>query len=457
LVGDHLADLVVVGGGLAGCEAAWQASRQGLSVDLYEMRPQVMTGAHTGARLAELVCSNSLGSNQLDRASGLLKQELRELGSLLIACADGAVLPAGGALAVDRERFAQSVTAAIEGHPLIRVVRQEMTAIPDGLVIVASGPLTSDSLASAIQRFTGVKGLYFYDAVAPILTADSIDMSLAFRGSRYGQGDLQEGDYINCPMTRDEYLAFVEDLGSAECVKLKEFEHQVENGVTAGAGEYFEGCLPIEVQARRGPEALEYGPLRPVGLIDPHTRCHPHAVVQLRQEDLAGTLYNMVGFQTNLLQPEQERIFRRIPGLQIAEFVRYGQMHRNTYILSPLLLKPTLQTIRRPELFFAGQITGVEGYAGNIATGLLAGINAARIFFSKVPMALPLTTMAGALCHYITHALPEQFQPMKANLGIVPQLEGQGRRKLSKHEKGMVLAHRSLVDLRGYLAALELG
>jgi methylenetetrahydrofolate--tRNA-(uracil-5-)-methyltransferase len=447
-----LADLVVIGGGLAGCEAAWQASRGGLCVDLYEMRPQVMTGAHMGDRLAELVCSNSLGANQLDRASGLLKQELRELGSLLIACADRAALPAGGALAVDRERFAQSVTSAIEGCHLIRVIRQEMTIIPDGLVIIASGPLTSDRLTAAIQSLTGVRGLDFYDAIAPVLTADSIDMTVAYRGSRYGHGDLQEGDYINCPMTRDEYLAFVEDLAAAECVKLKEFERQIENGVTAGAAEYFEGCLPIEVQARRGLEALEYGPLRSVGLIDPRTGRPPHAAVQLRQDNLAGTLYNMVGFQTNLIQSEQRRVFHRIPGLQSAEFVRYGQMHRNTYISSPTLLGQTLQSTHRTDLFFAGQITGVEGYAGNIATGLLAGINAARLSGGERPLVMPLTTMIGALCHYITHTNPGQFQPMKANLGILPRLEGQGRGKWSKHEKGMLYAQRSLQDLKLYLS-----
>jgi methylenetetrahydrofolate--tRNA-(uracil-5-)-methyltransferase len=352
---------------------------------------------------------------------------------------------------VDRERFSQAVTKAIVDDPSIRVIRTEITSVPDGLVIIASGPLTSDSLAASIRALTGARQLYFYDAIAPIVAASSIDMAVAYRGSRYGHGELLEGDYINCPMTKDEYLAFVERLVSAECIPLRSFEREIESGVTAGASEFFEGCLPLEVQARRSPQALEYGPLRPVGLLDPHTGRNPHAVVQLRQDDLAGSLYNLVGFQTNLLQAEQKRVFRCIPGLQNAEFVRYGQMHRNTFISSPQLLLPSLQSRQRADLFFAGQITGVEGYAGNIATGLLAGINAARLFRRSPPLQLPITTMIGALCYYITHTSPESFQPMKANLGILPRLEGQVSRKMGKREKGELYAHRSLDALGGYL------
>ncbi len=449
-----MADVVVIGGGLAGCEAAWQISERGLSVDLYEMRPYATTGAHTGESLAELVCSNSLGSNHLARAAGLLKEELRRMNSMLILCADQTALPAGGALAVDREAFACAVTGAIEATRASVAIRQEVVEIPGGLSILASGPLTSARLAGEIGALTGCQQLYFYDAIAPIVVADTIDMTIAFRGSRYGRGSVRsEGDYINCPLTEGEYSAFIDALVSAERVGRRDFENGIEYGVGAGPGEYFEGCLPIEVQAKRGAEALAYGPLRPVGLADLRAERKPYAIVQLRQDDLAGTLYNMVGFQTNLTYPEQARVFRTIPGLQNAEFVRYGHMHRNTFINSPHLLKPTLQFNRRADLFFAGQITGVEGYAGNIATGLLAGINAARRGRGNDVIAMPVTSMIGALCHYITHASPKTFQPMKANFGLMPAVEGQGSRKKSQRDRGLELSRRSLADLQQYLTA----
>lgn len=337
-------EIIIIGGGLAGSEAAWQAAERGCDVYLYEMRPGIPTGAHLSGYLAELVCSNSLGSNLIDRASGLLKEELRQLGSMLLECAEASALPAGAALAVDREIFAQMVTERISNHPRIRIIREEVKSIPEGIVIIASGPLTSPALAEAIQQFTGEDRLYFYDAIAPIVTLDSIDFSTAFRASRYGMGEEEEGDYINCPFTRDEYFSFVEALRTAQRISLREFEKEIESGVQAGMDRYFEGCLPVEILAQRGDLALAYGPMRPVGLKDPRTGKRPFAVVQLRQDNIAGTLYNLVGFQTNLTFPEQKRVFRMIPGLQNAEFVRYGQMHRNTFIASPFILNPTLQS-----------------------------------------------------------------------------------------------------------------
>jgi len=438
----------IIGGGLAGSEAAWQAAELGADVFLYEMRPHVSTGAHITDRLAELVCSNSLGSRLLDRASGLLKEELRLLRSLLLACAESAVVPAGGALAVDRDLFSEKVTHLISQHPCIHIIRKEVTQLPDGVVIIASGPLTSPALAEAIKRLTGQEHLFFYDAIAPIITADSINMKVAFKASRYGRGEQDEGDYINCPMTKEEYKAFVDALVHAERIPLRDFEREIERGVKAGADRYFEGCLPIEVLASRGEKALAFGPLRPVGLIDPRTGKRPYAVVQLRQDNLVGTLYNMVGFQTNLTYPEQRRVFRMIPGLENAEFVRYGQMHRNTFIASPRLLKPTLQLRTQERIFFAGQITGVEGYMGNIATGLLAGWNAARLLMGKEPVTPPSTTMLGALCHYITHAQLEDFQPMKATFGLLPDLPEPIQGKREKHQR---LALRALEDLASWL------
>lgn len=430
--------LTIIGGGLAGTEAAWQAAQRGISVVLYEMRPARNTPAHVTDRLAELVCSNSLGSNLVDRAPGLLKEELRRLGSLILTAAEEAAVPAGSALAVDRTAFAEAVTRRIENHPLIAVNRSEVTRIPDGPTIIASGPLTSDALAEDIARLSGKDYLYFYDAVSPIVEAGSINMAVAFRGSRYGRGDRDGGDYINCPFNQEEYNRFVDALCSAEQIELKDFERD------ALQENFFEMCLPVEVLARRGREALAFGPMRPVGLLDPRTNRRPYAVLQLRQDNLAGTLYNMVGFQTNLRWGEQQRVFRLIPGLEEAEFVRYGMMHRNTFINAPALLRPTMQWRGRDDLFFAGQITGVEGYVGNAGTGLLAGINAARLLQGREPLSLPPTTMLGALCHYVTHAEPRDFQPMKANFGLMPPLAQPVRNKRRRYE---AYSRRALADL----------
>jgi len=445
-----MADLIVIGGGLAGCEAAWQAAQRGLKVELYEMRPHITTGAHRGALLAELVCSNSLGSRLLDRASGLLKEELRRLGSLLLVCAEESSLPAGGALAVDRDVFAQRVTEMIESHENIRVIRQEVRQIPESPTIVASGPLTSSSLSQAIAQYIGDEHLYFFDAIAPVIYGESIDLEVAFRASRYQRGEQDAGDYINCPFTRDEYYAFVQALVSAERIELREFEQVLQEGVRAGVSQYFEGCLPVEILAQRGQEALAFGPLRPVGLVDPRTGRRPYAVAQLRQDNLAGTLFNLVGFQTNLKFSEQQRVFRMIPGLEQAEFARYGQMHRNTFIFSPAHLRPTLQHRRRDDLFFAGQITGIEGYAGNIASGLLAGLNAARLLRGQPPLELPTTTMLGALCHYVTYASAADFQPMKANFGLLPPLEGDSFAR-DKRRRYQAYVQRALNDLDQFM------
>jgi methylenetetrahydrofolate--tRNA-(uracil-5-)-methyltransferase len=390
-------ELIVIGGGLAGSEAAWQAAERGIRVKLYEMRPGQTTGAHTSAGLAELVCSNSLGSTLIDRAPGLLKEEMRRLGSMVLMCAQQASVPAGGALAVDRDLFSELVTQRVCAHPNIALIRNEVTAIPDGPTVLASGPLTSASLSRAIAELLGGEHLYFFDAIAPIVTLESIDFERAYRASRYNHGEQEDGDYINCPFNREEYEAFVDALIGAERIELKGFELELEQGVRAGAHRFFEGCLPVEVLARRGRAALAYGPMRPVGLTNPRTGRWPYAVVQLRQDNIAGTLYNLVGFQTNLTFAEQRRVLRMIPGLENAEFARFGQMHRNTFIFSPAHLNATLQLRSRESLFFAGQITGVEGYAGNIATGLLAGWNAARYLNGEDPLELPATTMLGAL------------------------------------------------------------
>jgi methylenetetrahydrofolate--tRNA-(uracil-5-)-methyltransferase len=434
------AELVVVGGGLAGTEAAWQAAECGIRTALYEMRPVRTTPAHQTDNLAELVCSNSLGSDLPDRAQGLLKNELRRLNSLLMRAAENSAVPAGGALAVDRERFAQEVTGALESHPNLRLIREEILRVPDTPSIIASGPLTADSLAKDIARLIGDEYLYFYDAISPIVAADSVNMDVAFRASRYDRGEVSEGDYLNCPMNRDEYERFIEALLSAETYTLHDFEREDPH--------FFEGCLPIEQLARRGKDALAYGPMRPVGLRDPRTGHRPWAVVQLRRDNLAGTLYNIVGFQTNLRFGEQERVLRLIPGLENAEFMRMGQMHRNTFINAPSLLDASLQFRRRADLFFAGQITGIEGYVGNIGTGLLAGINAARYLGGEAPLVLPQTTMLGALCHYVSHAEPGDFQPMKANFGILPPLDDPPR---GKRERGAAYAARALSDLDAYV------
>jgi methylenetetrahydrofolate--tRNA-(uracil-5-)-methyltransferase len=432
--------LTIVGGGLAGSEAAWQAAERGVDVVLYEMRPARSTPAHLSDRLAELICSNSLGGDRLHTAPGLLKAELRRLGSLILASADETAIPAGGALGVDREQFAERVTQRITAHPRIEVRREEVRRVPDGPTIIASGPLTSDALAADLARLTGEDYLYFYDAVAPIVAADSIDYSIAFRASRYGRDSSDAGgDYVNCPMARGEYDAFVEALLGAERIALRQFEQE--------DPKFFEGCLPIEVMAERGRGALAFGPLRPVGLRDPRTGKRPFAVVQLRQDNLAGTLYNLVGFQTNLKWPEQKRVLRMIPGLERAEFMRYGMMHRNTFINAPALLESTMQFRARSDLFFAGQIVGVEGYVGNAATGWLAGVNAARLLMGEPMLTPPPTTMIGALCQYVASADTENFQPMKANFGIVPALDPPVH---NKHDRYARYVERALAALEDF-------
>jgi methylenetetrahydrofolate--tRNA-(uracil-5-)-methyltransferase len=435
-----MADLMVVGGGLAGSEAAWQAAERGLSVSLVEMRPQQGTPAHVTPWLAELVCSNSLGSNLVDRAPGLLKEELRRLGSIVMACADATSVPAGGALAVDRDAFAQMVTARIAAHPRIALRREELKALPgDVAVVVATGPLTSAALADALVALTGSEHLYFYDAMAPIVSAESVDMSKAFRASRYGRGE-GKGDYLNCPMSQAEYERLVQELTSAETIVLRGFEREDPR--------FFEACLPVEVLARRGQKALAFGPLKPVGLTDPRTGRRPYAVAQLRQDNQAATLYNLVGFQTNLKWSEQKRVFRLIPGLERAEFVRFGQMHRNTFINSPTLLRPTMQFRGREDLFFAGQITGTEGYIGSVASGYVAGLNATQWAGGKLLLTFPLTTMVGALCNYICSVRPDSFQPMKANFGLFPPLDPPVRKK---RERYSAYARRALDDLERFL------
>ena len=434
--------LMVIGGGLAGCEAAWQAAKRGINVSLYEMRPEITTGAHTGPDLAELVCSNSLGSNLKDRASGVLKEELRLAGSLLVECAEKAAVPAGNALAVDRKIFSAEIESRLKQQPNIRIIREEVKQIPDDRpVVVASGPLSSPAISAEITRLCGMENLFFFDAIAPIVEYNSIDLSIAYNASRYAKNDDDEGDYINCPFTREEYESFVNALISAERIPLKEFEEQIEAGVPAGKISFFEGCLPVEILAARSMQALAFGPMRPVGLKDPRTGKRPWAVLQLRQDDLSGSLYNLVGFQTNLLQKEQQRVFRMIPGLQNAQFVRYGQMHRNTYICAPGTISAALQMLRYPSVFIAGQLCGVEGYMGNIAAGLLAGINAARFIKGVEPVILPEETVSGALFHYISSAEARHFQPMKANFGILPPLTTASR---SKRERAGQYGERAL-------------
>ena len=447
------AHITVIGGGLAGSEAAWQIARRGIPVHLYEMRPEKSTGAHATDYLAELVCSNSLGSAMPDRASGLLKEELRRMNSLLIACADRTAVPAGGALAVDRDAFAREITGHISRHPLITLIRREMQVIPDSPTIIASGPLTSDPLAEALTHVGGEDHLFFFDAISPIVSADSIDMSKAFRASRRGRGETEEGDYVNCPLNRETYERFVDALIRADRIPLHTFELAMEQGVRAGMHTFFEGCLPIEILAGRGKESLAFGPMRPIGLVDPRTNHRPYAVLQLRQDNLAASLYNMVGFQTNLRFPEQKRVFGLIPGLEQAEYVRFGQMYRNTFIASPLLLHPTLQFRSRDDLFCAGQLTGVEGYAGNIATGLLAGINAARLVQRSPPLSLPRDTMLGALCAYVTQCPMKDFQPMKANFGIMPPLDSIHIK--GKRARASAYAERSLEKLDAYLKEIH--
>jgi len=441
--------VTVIGGGLAGCEAAWQAAGRGCSVRLFEMRPMVPTPAHATDRLAELVCSNSLKSESPEDASGLLKAEMRALGSIILECAEATRVPAGSALAVDRERFAAAVTEAITAHPRIQVARQEVPGLPaERPVIVATGPLTSDRLSVALQqRFAIVlqaesgaspnaRWLYFYDAISPIVSADSIDSGIAFVASRYGKGG---DDYVNCPLTRAEYLAFREALLKGERYLLREFEEP----------RYFEGCLPIEELAERGEDALRFGPMRPVGLTDPRTGKRPYAVVQLRQEnrgpDGRPSMYNLVGFQTRLRRGDQLKALRLIPGLQQAEVLRYGSVHRNTFIMAPLLLRETLEFRGEAGVFFAGQLTGVEGYLESAATGLLAGINAARLIRGEGRVSPPATTMLGALLRYLTQSRPETFQPINANFGVLPRLS---RIIRDRGERNRLLADRALAEFR---------
>lgn len=412
--------VVVVGGGLAGSEAAWQIARRNIRVTLIEMRPHVMTPAHTTSGLAELVCSNSLGSDSFRNASGVLKEELRIFGSLIMRCSESARIPAGSALAVERTRFSRLVGSYIGRSPNICVLREEVIDIPlHRPCIIASGPLTSGSLAGSIAELTGEDSLYFYDAVAPIVTLESLDMSRVFWGSRYGRGG---DDYLNCPMTKEEYDRFYDALVSAKCAPLHEFEDM----------KVFEACMPVEALAKRGRESLAYGPLRPVGLRDPRTGERPYAVVQLRPENIARSLLNLVGFQTRLTWDEQRRVFRMIPGLEKAEFARFGVMHRNTFINSPKILLPTLQCQHDEGLFFAGQISGVEGYLESAASGLVAGINAARLVLGSPAIRFPKETVIGALCHYVSTECADTFQPMNANFGILPKLDKRRHKKAQR-------------------------
>lgn len=421
--------VTVIGAGLAGCEAAWQIAKRGVNVDLYEMKPHKYTPAHHSPNFAELVCSNSLRSNRLENAVGLLKEEMRRLDSLIVKSADEVRVPAGGSLAVDREKFSKLITSKIRDNHRIRIINQEVKSIPkQGIVIIATGPLTSDSLAQSIREFTGKEYLYFYDAAAPIVTYESIDKSKAFMADRYNRGTA---DYINCPLTKEEYSCFHTELINAETAELKGFE---DNNV-------FEGCMPVEIMAKRGEQTLLFGPMKPVGLIDPKTGKEPYAVVQLRKDNSEGTLYNIVGFQTHLKWGEQKRIFRMIPALRNAEFVRYGVMHRNTFINSPKLLDNVYRSRTDARIFFAGQITGVEGYVESASSGLLAGINAARMLKGESDFIMPPETAHGALSHYISNPAIEEFQPMNINFGLFPPLDVKIR---NKQEKNLKISQRAL-------------
>ena len=423
----------VIGGGLAGTEAAWQIAQAGVPVILHEMRPKRFSPAHHTENLAELVCSNSFGAMASDRAAGLLHEELRQLGSIVISKADEHAVPAGGALAVDRGQFGEDLTKTLANHPLIDFRRGEVTTIPEGIVVLASGPLTSPDLAADLQQFTGMEYLNFFDAASPIITGDSINKDIAFMASRYDKG---EASYLNCPINKEQYLQFRSALCQAEQTELKDFERET--------AKFFEACLPIEEMAKRGEDTMRYGPLKPVGLSDPRTGERNYAVIQLRQEDKAGQLWNMVGFQTNLRWGEQKRVFQMIPGLETAEFVRLGVMHRNTFLNAPQLMLATLQFKERPTLLAAGQLIGTEGYTAASAGGWLAGTNAARLALGKEPLILPITTMMGALFEFIRSAAPKHFQPMAPNFGIIPDL---GVKIKSKPEKYGRYRDRSLVDL----------
>ncbi|MBT0666256.1 methylenetetrahydrofolate--tRNA-(uracil(54)-C(5))-methyltransferase (FADH(2)-oxidizing) TrmFO [Geobacter pelophilus] len=423
--------LTIIGAGLAGCEAAWQAANRGVAVTLHEMKPARMSPAHHSPDLAELVCSNSLRGASLENAVGLLKEELRRLGSLFMAAADATQVPAGGALAVDRDQFAAFITERIANHPNITLVRNEATGIPkEGVVIIASGPLTSDSLAESLRAVTG-DSLYFYDAIAPIVETPSLDMSRLFKASRYGKGDGD--DYLNIPLDQELYTAFVAALIAGEKVPYRDFEK----------GVHFEGCMPIEELAARGIDTLRFGPMKPVGLVNPATGKEPHAVIQLRMENREASMYNLVGFQTKLTWPEQRRIFRMLPGLENAEFARLGSMHRNTFINSPQLLTPSQQLKADARIIFAGQITGVEGYVESAGSGFMAGLHAAMLISGRPVTLPPQTTALGALVHHITNADVRHFQPMNVNYGLFPALPG----KIKKKDRRGLLAERALADL----------
>jgi len=438
---ESLESITIIGGGLAGCEAAWQVAERGVPVKLYEMKPHQFSPAHSLPGLAELVCSNSLRGASLDNAVGLLKEELRRGGSLFMAVADATRVPAGGALAVDREQFSAAVTARITSHPRITLIREELTELPAaGQVIIATGPLTSDGLAACLRQLTG-DALYFYDAIAPIVTAESVDRSRVFNASRYGKGDGD--DYLNCPFTGEEYDRFLDALLAAEQVPTRDFEKAI----------HFEGCMPVEALAARGRDTLRFGPMKPVGLRDPRTGYEPHAVVQLRLENRAGTLYNLVGFQTKLTWPAQRQVFRLIPGLEQAEFARLGSMHRNTFINSPQLLTSCQQLQREPRIIFAGQITGVEGYVESAGSGFLAGITAARLALGLEPVIPPLATALGALVQHITSGDGRHFQPMNVNYGLFPPLAG----KIKKQERRQKLAERALAELGDWLHTVKDG
>jgi methylenetetrahydrofolate--tRNA-(uracil-5-)-methyltransferase len=430
-------ELVVIGGGLAGSEAAYQAAQRGIRVHLYEMRPGRFTPAHKTDRLGELVCSNSLRSEEVTHAVGLLKAELRRGRSLIMEAADEHRVPAGSALAVDREKFAEQITGTVSDHKHIRIIREEMTDIPSsGIAILATGPLTSDWMAEAIARFTGSTHLHFYDAIAPIVDAESIDQSVVFAASRYGKGGA---DYLNCPMTEQEYEKFYAALVSGEKVPAEAFEEP----------KYFEGCMPIEVLADRGRETLLFGPMKPVGLVDPRSGKQPHAVIQLRKENREGSAYNMVGFQTKLKYPEQDRVFRLIPGLEEMEFLRYGSVHRNTFVDGPRVLEKTLQFKMRREVFLAGQITGVEGYVESTAMGWLAGVFAARLLLGKEIRIPPATTAHGALITHVTNTDYKVFQPSNVNWSLFPALAEKIRSRRARREK---MAQRAMEDWEGYLS-----
>jgi len=422
----------VIGAGLAGSEAAWQLAKRGINVRLYEMRPVKQTPAHHTDKFAELVCSNSLRANSLTNAVGVLKEEMRVLDSAIIAAADECSVPAGGALAVDRHEFAANVTEKVKNHPNVTVLHEEVTEIPEGPTIIATGPLTSEALSAKLRELTGEDYLYFYDAAAPIVEKDSLDMDKVYLKSRYDKG---EAAYLNCPMTEEEFDRFYDALVSAETVPLKEFEKEI----------FFEGCMPIEVMAKRGKKTMLFGPMKPVGLEDPKTGKRPYAVVQLRQDDAAGTLYNIVGFQTHLKWGDQKEVLRLIPGLEQAEIVRYGVMHRNTFINSPSLLKATYQFKKRDDLIFAGQMTGVEGYVESAASGLVAGINAARLIQGKEPVTFSNETAIGSMAHYITETNKKNFQPMNANFGLFKEL---GVKIKNKQERNEQYASRALETIR---------